>query len=249
MMPQPQSVKHYRSASRRFLEASIRQFLQTHCPKLFGSLLAQRLAEKLVELVEKQLPAKNHLRPGQVVWNAVSIHSRPDSPRLQLVPVILTLISPSDIEQLAQGTRMSAIAQKAVARICREAQQQGALLTMRDIGLFTWRQNSSLSTVRLAWEKHNATTLPHSGSLQDFGSCISHKTTIVHKAILEKKDPKTVALETKHSQKAVDRYLKDFHRVQTCYQHNPNLDFICQVTAMSPHLVKQYLNLINEIGA
>ena len=137
MMPQPQFVKHYRSARRRFLEASIQQFLQTHCPKLFGSLLAQRLAEKLVELVEKQLPAKNHLRPGQIVWNAVSIHSRPDSPRLQLVPVILTLISPSDIEQLAQGTRMSAIAQKAVARICREAQQQGALLTMRDIGLFT----------------------------------------------------------------------------------------------------------------
>ncbi len=71
----------------------------------------------------------------------------------------------------------------------------------------------------------------------------------MHKAILEKKDPKIVALETKHSQKAVDRYLKDFHRVQTCYQHNPNLDFICQVTAMSPHLVKQYLHLINEIEA
>jgi Protein of unknown function (DUF1670) len=248
MIAQPQPVKHYRSARRRFLQASIEQFLQTQCPKLFGSLLTERLAEKLVELVERQLPAKDHLRPGQIVWNAVSTQCRPNSPRLQLVPVILTLISPSDIEQLTQGARMSTIAKKAVARLCREAQQQGGLLSMRDIGLFTWRQNASLSNLRIAWEKQNATTLPHPGSLQDFGSCISHKTLIVEKAILEKKDPKTVAFETKHSQKAVDRYLKDFHRVRTCYQHNPNLDCICQVTGMSPYLVKQYLNLINETG-
>jgi len=249
MNPPRQCVKHYASARRRFLQTSIQQFLQVQCPKLFGSLLAQKLAEKLVELIEKQRPAKDHLLPGQMVWNAVSVETRPNSPQLQLVPVILTLISPSDVELLAQGTRMSLIAQRALARLTQEAHQQGALLTMRDIGLFTWRQNARLSSLRLAWEKQHGTSLPHCGSLQDFGSCVSHKTIIIRKALLEKKDPRTVALETRHSQKAVDRYLKDFHRVRTCYQHNPDLQFIGQVTGLAPFLVKEYVSIIHELAA
>lgn len=124
MIPSPTPVKHYRSAGKRFLKPSIQRFLQTQCPKLFGPLLAERLADKLVELVERQLPAKDHLHPGQMVWNAVAQHTRPDSPKVELVPVILTLVAPSDIKQLAQGTRMSTIAQTAIARLCREAQQQ-----------------------------------------------------------------------------------------------------------------------------
>lgn len=243
----PQPVKHYASARRRFLQPTIQSFLQTQCPKVFGPLLAQRLAEKLGELIERQLPPKNHLRPGQLLWNAVSIQSRPDSPRLQLIPVILTLIAPSDIDLLAKGTPMSQIAQRAVACITREAYQQGALLTMRDIGLFSWRQNSRFSSLRQQWEKHHQTVLPHCGSLQDFGSGVSHKALIVRKAILERKDPRRVAWETQHSQKAVDRYLKDFHRVQTCFQHNPNVDFICQATGMRPFLVREYLAILNEM--
>lgn len=35
-----------------------------------------------------------------------------------------------------------------------------------------------------------------------------------------------VADETKHSQRAVDRYLKDFHRVRTCYEYMPDIEFI-----------------------
>ena len=40
------------------------------------------------------------------------------------------------------------------------------------------------------------------------GSCISHKTAIVRKVVLEKKDPADVARECNHSQRAVDHYLK-----------------------------------------
>jgi hypothetical protein len=244
MIPQPQPEKHFGSARRRFLQAAIERFLQTEFPRTFGPIIRQKLAEKIVELVNDQLPAKDYLRPGQCVWNAVSIRTRPDSPACQLVPVILTLVDGSDIEELAHGTRMSQIAQKAIARITQEAYRQGALLSMRDIGLLVWRTNGRITQLRQVWETRHQTTLPHPGTLQDFGTCISHKTTIIRKVVYEGKDPRRVSDETKHTQWAVDRYLKDFYRVKTCHQHNPDIDFITRTTGLSKHLVNQYVDII-----
>jgi hypothetical protein len=246
MIPQPQYKKHYNSARQRFLQSSIESFFNNEFPKIFGPIIRKKIAEKIVEIVNAQLPAKGYLRPGQCIWNAVSIDTRPDSPKRKLVPVILTLIDPSDIEELAQGIPMTVIARKAIARLCREAFEQGALLSMRDIGLLVWRSNSVTSTIRKSWEAENSTSLPHVGSIQDFGTCLTHKTAIIRKVVYEKKDPRRVASETKHSQRAVDRYLKDFNRVKLCHQHSQDMEFITRTTGLSKYLVNQYVDIINN---
>jgi len=246
MIEQPQPQKHFGSAQKRFLQSSIESFLDREFPKSFGPIILQKLAEKIVDLVNQQLPRKDYLRPGQCVWNAVSIASRPNSPDRRLIPVILTLVDPSDVRQLARGTRMSVIAQQSIARICREAFEQGALLSMRDIGLLVWRGNAAISQIREKWEDDQKTTLPHVGTIHDFGTCISHKTSIVRKVVYEGKDPRRAADETKHSQRAVDRYLKDFHRVKTCYDHRPDIEFITRTTGLSRYLVNQYISIIKE---
>jgi hypothetical protein len=138
------------------------------------------------------------------------------------------------------------IAQQSTARICREAFEQGALLSMRDIGLLVWRSISVISATREKWESDHQTTLPHVGTIQDFGTCISHKTAIIRKVVYEGKDPRRAADETKHSQRAVDRYLKDFHRVKTCYEHIPDIEFVTRTTGLSRHLINQYVDIINE---
>jgi hypothetical protein len=246
MIVQPQSRKHFGSAQKRFLQSSIESFLDREFPRTFGPVIRQKMAEKIVDLVDQQLPPKDHLRPGQCVWNAVSITTRPDSPNLRLVPVILTLVDPCDIEQLARGTPMSGIAQQSIARICREAFEQGALLSMRDIGLLVWRSNATISAIREKWEAEQKISLPHVGTIQDFGTCISHKTAIIRKVVYESKDPRRAADETKHSQRAVDRYLKDFHRVRTCYEHMQDVDFVTRTTGLSKYLVNQYVDIIVE---
>jgi hypothetical protein len=246
MIAQPQAQKHFGSAAKRFLQSSIESFLDREFPRTFGPVIREKMAEKIVALVDQQLPPKDHLRPGQCIWNAVSIATRPDSQNCRLVPVILTLVDPSDAEQLARGIPMSVIAQQSVARICREAFEQGALLSMRDIGLLVWRTNANISVIRKQWEVEQNTSLPHVGTIQDFGTCISHKTAIIRKVVYEGKDPRRAADETKHSQRAVDRYLKDFHRVRTCYEHMQDVDFITRTTGLSKHLVNQYVDIIVE---
>ena len=77
------------------------------------------------------------------------------------------------------------------------------------------------------------------------GSCITHKTMIVKKVVLDKKDPLTVANETKHSISSVDRYLKDYYRVKYCFDDNKDIDFTAKATGMTKVVVKQYFEIID----
>ena len=239
--------KHYHSAKQRFLKSLIINFFRTELPKLFGPQLREKLGDEIIKLISKAMPEKNNVKPGQVVWTAIDKTTRPDSPNRKFVSVILTLVDENDVEQLAKGAKKRDVAENAIARITKEAYQQGALLSMRDIGLLSWRADSYVSIMRKAYEKREDTTLPHTGSLQDMGSCITHKTTIVRKIIVDKKDPIQVAGETNHTLRAVENYIKDFRRVQTCYTQKTDIEFISQATGMTKNLIQQYIKIISTI--
>jgi len=247
MIRTPDNIKHFNSARARFLKGTLNNFFQREFPKLLGPILRDKLIDELIHILDQTLPLKDHLKPGQVVWNAVDIHTRPDSQNPKFVPVALTLIDESDIEKLTSGVRMSEIREQAIARIQKEAYAQGALLSMRDIGLLTWRYGSSISVYRLKYEKEQNVVLPNTGSLQDMGSCISHKAMIIKKIIADKKDPLTVAKETNHSMLAVDRYLNDFYRVQYCIDDGKDVDFTSKATGLNKFVVKEYFNIFHDL--
>lgn len=246
MIKSPDSVKRYNSARQRFLKGAFLNFFAREFPKLFGPLMRERIVDELLQMVDTMMPEVKRVKPGQIIWNALDKRTRGDSPNRKYVTVILTLISEEDVEQLVKGAPMTAIAKQAVARILLEAYQQGALLSMRDVGLLTWRCTTQISQFRKAYEQENDTVLPHTGNLHDTGSCISHKAAIVTKVVKEKKDPLNVAKETKHTLAAVDRYLKDYHRVKMCSEMNGDIQLIHRVTGLSKPVVKQYLDLIDD---
>jgi len=77
--------------------------------------------------------------------------------------------------------------------------------------------------LRLIYEKEHNCVLPQTGVLCDMGSSISHKTTMINKVVIQKKDPATAARESNHSQKADDSYLKDYNRVKTVFEQNKDI--------------------------
>ncbi len=247
MIQAPVYFKKFFSAKKRFLEGAIDNFFQRELPKLLGPTLRKKLIEELVKIIEVNLPKKDYLRPGQMVWNAVDASTRADSPKLRLVPVILTLINEEDIENLSKGVPMSKIREEAIARMICESHQQGALLSMRDIGLFSYRDNSCISKYRINYEKKYNITLPHTGSIQDMGRCVSHKKIIIKKIIMDKKDPFVVAKETKHSMIAVDRYLKDFRRVEHCFINGKDIHFTSTATGLNKFVIKQYWEILQNL--
>ena len=246
MIKTADSLKRYRSAKARFLKPAIVSFFGRECPKVFGPVLREKLADELIKLFEGLAPDPSSLKPGQILWNALDRKTRGDSPNRRYVPVVLTLICEDDVEQLSQGASMSELIQKAIARMIREAYAQGGILSSRDLGLLTLRHPTQVSKIRKQYEAQHGCTLPHTGALHDMGSCLSHKTTIIRKVVFQKKDPAQVARECCHSQTAVDRYLKDYHRVKTLYKVSPDVEFIHLATQIAKHVVLQYINLIHQ---
>jgi len=246
MIKAPDCIKRFHSAKARFLEGALNNFFKREFPKLLGPILRRKLVEELIKLLQDLLPLKEHLKPGQIVWNAVCAKTRADSPNVRFVPVTLTMIDEYDVDKLANGVTMSKIMKHAIARITKEAYEQGALLSMRDIGLLSWRYSGTISQYRKQYEKDQNTTLPHTGSLQDMGSCVSHKLMIIKKVEVDKKDPLTVAQETNHSVWAVDRYIKDFNRVRLCYQDGKDKEFISLATGLSKFVVNEYVSIIEN---
>ena len=246
MIKAPDSVKRYNAAKHRFLRPVLINFFAREFPKLFGPVMRERITDELIDLFEKTTPETNRIKPGQILWNALDKNTRGDSPNRRYVTVVLSVITENDVEQLANGVPMSVVANNAIARMYKEAYEQGGVLSTRDMGLLTLRSSSWVSQLRLKYEKDHDCLLPHTGLLHDMGSCISHKTTIIRKVLVEKKDPADVARECNHTQRAVDRYLKDFHRVKTAYKQNQDDDYVHIVTGIAKHVVKQYIEMINH---
>lgn len=244
MIQTPSRVKHYRSAQDRFLKPAVMNFFATEFPRLFGPLMRENLAEALLHLIDQLHPERQRLQPGQILWNALDKHTRGDSPNRKYIPVVLSLVNEDDVKLMSTGASRTTVTKQAIARIIREAYQQGGILSMRDIALLTLRTDSYVSLLRKSYEKEHETILPHTGVLHDMGSCMSHKSVIVRKVILEKKDPADVARETAHSQKAVDHYLNDYHRVKSVYDYHQDVQYIHLVTGIAKHVVKEYVEII-----
>lgn len=246
MITKSDHIKRYSSAKDRFLKEVIMNFFLNEFPKLFGPVIREKLADELIALFEGNCPETQRLKPGQLLWNALDKNTRADSPNRRYVQVVLSIVTRQDIEQLEKGVPPSLIAKNAVARIIKEAHQQGGVLSTRDVALVMLRSPSVISQMRLHYEKEHDCILPHTGALHDMGSTITHKVSIVNKVVIQKKDPVVAAMESHHSQPAVDRYLKDYNRVKTVYAQNQDITFIHLVTGIAKHVVKQYIEILKN---
>lgn len=240
--------KQYKSAHERLLEKQLSNFFKEHIPQVGGPELRNFLSNKILEFLDQYMPIKDRIKPGQMLWTAVSKHTRPDSKKVEYKPVVLTLVTKNEIEDLVnEKATPEQLIGETIARILNEAYEQDALVSMRDIGLIIKRCTSSISKRRVTYETKNNIVLPTPAVLQDMGSGITHKVVIIKKILLEKKDMAQIRNETGHTQEAIDRYLKDYRRVEMLLDDKKNVDFITRVTRLRKHLVKQYEDIYCEI--
>ena len=119
----PQAAKTFRNV--------LTQFILCEFPRLGGPWIVDHFVDKLLALFDEHHLYRDRIRPGQTVWMAVAADEtagyRKPMSKTRQVPVVLTLIEPSDITAFQQGAPRHEVLRHAVARAAREAYAQGGV--------------------------------------------------------------------------------------------------------------------------
>ena len=238
----------YGPLSRQTLEMVLkRELLQNFGFDQMGAI-ADLLIARFLALIAQHAPPAQRLRPFEALVLAVSTEERFGYGKriemCELVPVRLQLISPQELDELAQGTPLHELRPRMAARILHEAYEQGGVLSYNCLGLLTGLRSVS-STGRLLdkyRELHPEDVLPHSGTIFDLGPTLTHKQQAV---ILEAQGllEQEIARRINHHPSAVARYLTDNARVLELWQEGKDVEMITFLTGISRHVVEQYIAL------
>jgi len=240
----------YDASKRKTFHSSLCHLLQTEFPGVFGPAVTRLFADKIDVLYEGFHPPRSRLKVGQVFWAAVAVDDPPHKDKriedTRLVPVILDLVTPQDIDNSSHGGRRVQIRRDRILRLFRQTYEQGGVLSYADVSLLAHIGMNAITAVVHAEQEATGLPVPCRGTVHDMGRSVSHKAIICYKRLVEKKATSQVAQETFHSAEEVEYYVQTLRRVQLCRDSGMGPEDIAQATGHSQLLVREYLDLIDR---
>jgi hypothetical protein len=166
----------------------------------------------------------------------------------RLVPVIVTLITPEELQEVADGTPLRELRPRIAARILKEAYDQGGVLPFSTVGLLTglYAPSTVSAAVKLFYEQNPDVVLPHSGTVFDLGRTLTHKRISVllkHQGLLTQE----IARRINHHPRAVARYNDDDERVGQLWEEGKSVEMISYLTGLSREVVQEYIAIRKEL--
>lgn len=242
----------YQSIEQKTFRSALFQFVKKEYEFMMGNLALERFCQDVEELVEKYYPKRDHLKPGQMLWYAVAEDEKPSYAKritdTRMVPVVLTIVSEDDIEEMKKGTKLSEIKKRMPIRIHNETKEQKGVLSELDTSVILKISPATISKYIVQYERETGNIVPRRGTVHDMGRSVSHKRIICYKRFAHKYSSMRIARETAHSLEEVEKYIFDYRRVKYCLMKGIDEDQISFVLKMSKSLVKEYVDLINDIG-
>jgi hypothetical protein len=222
-----------------------------------GEITAKAIVNDVTQLIDDYFlvttipeDGQHYLNYGQLVWMAVPTDEYPQRGKTiaatRMKPVVLSFITDDDVAHIAHGFDSKTLRKKKLQRWVFEAFDQGALLTQLDLAVLLGVCDGVVSTYVQEIYKESGTVLPTRGNIHDMSGALTHKREIIALYLQGYLTPE-IAVKTKHSKEAVDRYIKDFHRVQTLWNYGiTNVDEISQLARLSKSVAQQYIDLLPE---
>ena len=216
-----------------------------------GQITAKAIIKDILQVIEDYFLVNNteadFLRAGDLTWLAVPVDEFPQRGKsianTRLKPVVLSFITDEDISHIAYGFDSTSLRKKRLQRFVDQAFDQGALLTQLDLAALLGVCDAVVSkyVCEIQSEGH---LLPTRGNIHDLSGAITHKREIITLYLQGYFTPE-IACKTNHSKEAVDRYIKDYHKVETLWMHGiTELDDISKLTRLSKRVVQQYVDLL-----
>jgi len=220
-----------------------------------GEITAKAIISDIIKLIDNYYIVstldddQHHINHGQLVYMAVPVDEFPKRGKAiaqtRLMPIVLSFITDADIEHIAHGFDSKSLRKKRLTRWVDQAFDQGALLTQLDIAMLLGVCDAVVSGY-VNEIQNEGKLLPTRGNIHDLSGAITHKREIITLYLDGFLTPE-IALKTKHSKEAVDRYIKDYHRVEMLWKHGiTNTDQISQMIRLSKRVIVQYVDLLPD---
>jgi hypothetical protein len=164
-----------------------------------------------------------------------------------MVPVILDLSIEDDIDARIARTRPRDRLRDKAIRLCRQAYEQGGVLSNSDLAEILSADSSSIGTLIAQYERENNCVIPRRATIHDVGTGVTHKRIICRKRHIDGKQTHVIAQETCHAPESVDRYLGMFSRVRHCRKEGLSKEQIAFTLNCSRRLVQEYCDIDDEI--
>jgi hypothetical protein len=183
------------------------------------------------------------LSSGEIAYEAVAA-DEPAGKHIRLtrkVTIRLKLIDlNSDLEALA-SYGLAGIRRHRLARITRQAYDQGALLSYEDLSMIL---TSSPATIKrdIALLRRQGMFIVTRGSKLDMGPGLSHKTVIID-LYFKGYTFSEIEQKTNHSETSVKRYLADFIQVAMLVKDGFSKNQIRLIAKKSDRIVREYTDL------
>ena len=240
----------YGPAAQKTFTGALEAFFACEFPQLAGERARRSVVQGIVEMVHRFFPATSHLRQGQTTWisvakNEVSSYGKTIT-ETRLVPVIVTLLAEEDAQQRRDGKRLRDIKRESVAGACLEIDQQGGCVTAAELALMFKTTPTTVGKYIAHWEAAHGKLLPRRGTIHDMGPTLTHKKEICRLLFIEGKTVTQVIHLTKHSARAIERYITNFRQVFTCKTNGMTVQETARATKLSQRLVEEYHRLFNE---
>ncbi|NPV43325.1 MAG: DUF1670 domain-containing protein [Firmicutes bacterium] len=199
---------------------------------------------------EEYCPPLSQLKPGQIVWLALSV-SKHKPPSVQfarriVLPVVLTIFTEEEarkpIHSLEELNRLN---MEQCARVLVEAYLQDALLPQVELSLLFLRSYSVLANLVKSYMNIHNVILPTPGTILDSGTAMTHKDIIVADSVSGLLTTE-IARKTYHTPESVDAYLKVFHSVLILYLYDMPVPLMARVTGRGQSLIEEYIRLVKE---
>lgn len=220
-----------------------------------GEVTANAIIDDILTLIDDYFLVSSldedlhHIHYGQLVWMAVPVDEYPQRGKsiaaTRMKPVVLSFLTDDDIGHIAHGFDSTSLRKKRLQRWVEEAFDQGALLTQLDLACLLGVCDAVVSKY-VGEIQQSGCILPTRGNIHDLSGAVTHKREIIT-LYLEGFLTPEIAIKTKHSKEAVDRYINDYHRVEMLWKFNiTSLDDISKLTRLSNRVAQQYIDLLPE---
>lgn len=242
--------KTYGPAEQKTFTGALSVFFAREFPQVAGERARQAVVQAIVEMTHRFFPETTHLRPGQTTWTTVAKETSGSYGKTigetPLVPVVLNILAEDEVSQRKQGKRLRDLKIEAVGRLCLQADEQGGCITNTEMAVLLKTTPTTIGNYIREYENRNNRILPRRGTIHDLGPTLTHKKEICRLLFLEGRSVSDTCRRTRHSPRAVNRYITNFKQVLTCKTNGLDVQQTAFATKLSKPLVEEYHRLFDE---